>query len=148
MIEAGAIPWFVRLLSSESYDVKEQSVWALGNIAGDSPKFRDIVLNEGAMGPLLELLNDRNNKISLLRNATWTLSNFCRGKNPPPNWDIVSHCLPTVARLIHENDEEILTDACWAVSYLSDGNNEKIQAVLETGIARRLVELLMYIYNN
>lgn len=41
-------------------------------------------------------------------------------------------------------DDEILIDACWAISYLSDGSNDKIQAVIEAGIPRRLVELLMH----
>ena len=36
----------------------------------------------------------------------------------------------------------MLTDACWALSYLSDGTNDKIQAVIEAGVVRRLVELL------
>lgn len=38
----------------------------------------------------------------------------------------------------------MLIDACWAISYLSDGSNDKIQAVIEAGIPRRLVELLMH----
>ncbi|KAJ3415528.1 Importin alpha subunit (Karyopherin alpha subunit) (Serine-rich RNA polymerase I suppressor protein) [Chytridiales sp. JEL 0842] len=144
VIETGAVPIFVQLLRSKNADVCEQAVWALGNIAGDCPRFRDIVLGQGALQNLLELLNDPNVKISLLRNATWTLSNFCRGKNPQPEWNSISGALPVLAKLIYANDDEVLTDACWALSYLSDGPNEKIQAVLEAGVINRLVELLMH----
>lgn len=147
MIAAGAVIHFVELLKSPATDVREQAVWAMGNIAGDSPECRDYVLREGAMRPLLDILNDRSNKVSMLRNATWTLSNFCRGKNPQPDWQIISPCLPILAKLLREPDEEVLTDACWAISYLSDGSNEKIQAVIESGVVRRLVELLAYPHN-
>lgn len=142
VIDHGAVPIFVKLLGSASDDVREQAVWALGNVAGDSPKCRDLVLANGALMPLLAQLNEHA-KLSMLRNATWTLSNFCRGK-PQPSFDQTKPALPALAQLIHSNDEEVLTDACWALSYLSDGTNDKIQAVIEAGVCPRLVELLLH----
>jgi importin subunit alpha-6/7 len=45
--------------------------------------------------------------------------------------------------LIFSNDEEVLTDACWALAYLSDGTNDKKQALIDAGVCGRLVELLL-----
>jgi len=145
VIDYGAVPVFVQLLRSVNQDVAEQAVWALGNIAGDSPACRDLVLQEGALPPLLQLCH-ANAKLSMLRNATWTLSNLCRGKPQPP-FEMVVAALPTLNQLLNCKDDEVLTDACWALSYLSDDtgpNNQKIQAVIHAGVARRLVELLMH----
>jgi len=54
----------------------------------------------------------------------------------------VKPALPLLARLLFSQDAETATDACWALSYISDGPNERIQAVLNAGVAPRLVELL------
>ena len=105
VIANGAVPIFVQLLLSPNDDVREQAVWALGNIAGDSPECRDLVLTHGALQPLLEQLNP-NSKMSMLRNATWTLSNLCRGK-PQPNWQLVAPALSVLAQLIFSNDDEV-----------------------------------------
>lgn len=142
VVEHGALPIFVQLLQSPSDEVKEQAVWALGNIAGDSPNFRDLVLQSGGLNPLLTVLRE-SEKSSMMKNATWTMSNLCRGKPPPP-FDWVSPCLSVLANLIYTTDHEVVADACWALSYLSDGPNERITAVIQAGTCRRLVELLLH----
>ncbi|EFJ46508.1 hypothetical protein VOLCADRAFT_62408, partial [Volvox carteri f. nagariensis] len=147
VMEANAVPILVELLASPDDDVRGQAVWALGNVAGDSPKCRDFVLDHNILSQLLEQLKDKS-KISLLRVATWTLSNLCRGK-PAPSSSVTSQALPALARVIHNtDDEEVLTDVCWALSYLSDGDNDRIDndridRVIESGVCRRLVGLLM-----
>jgi importin subunit alpha-6/7 len=100
------------------------------------------VLNSNALLPLLAQLNAAS-KLTMLRNATWTLSNFCRGKPQPP-FDLVRPALPALAQLVNSSDEEVLTDSCWALSYLSDGTNDKIAAVIDAGVCSRLVELLSH----
>lgn len=120
-----------------------QAVWALGNIAGDSAQFRDLVLEAGAVGPINEILaGHQTAKLSLVRNAAWTMSNLFRGK-PQPRMEQVEIALPTLVKLIKEqNDSEVLTDACWAMSYACDGPNDNIQKVLDAGGLAPVMELL------
>lgn len=93
------------------------------------------------LAPLIRFI-ENSQKITMTRNAVWALSNLCRGKSPPPAFESVRAALPLLGNLLYSKDADLLADTCWALSYLSDGPNEKIQAVIETGVCKRLVELL------
>ncbi|KFV11458.1 Importin subunit alpha-1, partial [Pterocles gutturalis] len=156
VVEGGAVPAFISLLSSPHMHISEQSVWALGNIAGDGPLYRDALINCNVIPPLLALvvlplphsLLQRGPftcllfQVGFLRNITWTLSNLCRNKNPYPPLDAVKKMLPVLICLLKHEDKDIISDSCWAVSYLTDGSNDRIQIVVDTGILPRLVELM------
>jgi hypothetical protein len=56
VVESGAVPQFIKLLSSPNSNVCEQAVWALGNIAGDGAELREFVIKNGIIEPLLALV--------------------------------------------------------------------------------------------
>ncbi|XP_076665643.1 karyopherin alpha3 [Andrena cerasifolii] len=143
VVNAGAVPHFLHLLLSSQQNVCEQAVWALGNIIGDGPTSRDYVINLGIVQPLLTFIKP-DIPISFLRNVTWVIVNLCRNKDPPPPVKTIKDILPALNMLIHHTDINILVDTVWALSYLTDGGNEQIQLVIDSGVVPRLIPLLSH----
>ena len=44
---------------------------------------------------------------------------------------LVKQCQPCLVQLVQHSDREVLADACWALFYLTDGTNDKIQCVVD-----------------
>ena len=153
VVESGAIPHLIRLLGSSDPDVAEQSVWALGNVAGDSVSSRDNLLRRGVAVLLRDLLLNPATR-NMRRVATWTMTNLC-SKVPRPDFALTKPCVAVVARLIQEcdahdttahdndhDDDEVTRDAAWTLAYLTDGENDRIQEAINSGAVPRLIQLL------
>jgi importin subunit alpha-1 len=77
-----------------------------------------------------------------IRNSVWFLCNLCRGK-PSVALESINEAFPLLNELLRtETDHDILNDTCWSLSYISDGSNERIQAVLDNFDLANLTKLL------
>ncbi|KNC75539.1 hypothetical protein SARC_11938, partial [Sphaeroforma arctica JP610] len=145
VVEAGAVPLFVQLVLSGSPKLIDQATWALGNIAGDGAECRDLVIECGGVQAIMKTIAPKTCELGVLKNAMWAMSNLCRGKNPQPDFSQVKAFLPAVAVWLRiTQDVEIITDALWTLSYLSDGAGDHIEEVLVSGVSLKLVELMMH----
>jgi len=151
VVDAGAVPPLVQLLSSPDDDVRHQALWALGNIAGDGPNAIagdassscDLVLEAGVMEPLVKVLRHESENVSMMRTATWALSNL--SQKPPRPFELVSKVVSVVAELIRtpEQDAEVLRRGCRVLSHFTNGaGDEGIEVILDSGVCGRLVELM------
>lgn len=131
-VDAGAIGAFLHVMREpKSIDILEQCVWGLGNIAGDSPRLRDAVIEQGGAEVISRCLAFCGGEpyagqvfaptIGLLRNTMWTMSNLFRGK-PPPNFEALYPFIPYLARflIVDGPDKEALVDCLWALSYVTE----------------------------
>ena len=167
VVEANGIECILSLLDLKDIAVLEQSIWVLGNIAGDGTNARDICLDKGVLKKLIKLAQEYDNgggggssssegggeekkkkekmPLSFQRNFVWTISNLVRGK-PQPIWERVSCVIPIILLYLNNNDLEVLTDTCWALSYLSDGCNEHIQSILDLSLISE-IDISKYLVN-
>ncbi len=101
-----------------------------------------MILKWGGLKPLIDIVERSNHKV-IIKHGTWAISNLCRGR-PLPDLELVSPATEILARVIQvETDMEVITDAAWALSYLSR-TESKIDSVISTGVTPYLVRHLEY----
>ena len=147
IVDKGCVPLLIQLMNSTSEEVKEQAVWALGNIGGDAAHCRDVILQNQGLPLLIKCLQN-SQKHTMIKNASWAISNLCRGK-PGPIYEMVKDAMPVLAEVVKlQHDAEILSDSLWALSHLSEGSEEKIDYLIDTGVVPRVIQLLNHhLYN-
>jgi len=143
LMEAGVLPHLVPLLRVEDPQLREQAAWCLGNIAGDRVEYRDMILDSPVILDSLVLNLQHPANISMLQNVTWTVSNLCRGSKSKPALNKVAPFVPVLKNIIERcGDEATIVDACWALSYISDGEDARLEVIVQSGLCETLIHTL------
>ncbi|CAD8089844.1 unnamed protein product [Paramecium primaurelia] len=128
-------------LESEFDEIIELGVWALANISGDNVQFRDMLLQKGIIEPLIKLANRYKTETSeIFKTIMWAISNLARGK--PTTKIYQKELIYILSDIINSiEDEELLIDACWGLSYLSEQESQ-INTLISYGVVDKLTLLL------
>eukprot|EP01041_Mallomonas_annulata_P005816 gene5816-11736_t len=149
VINAGAVPFLLDIIRSGADNVREQALWALGNISGDSTESRLLLLNLGILEPLLWQLGIGQSvtlkvdspSLTTMRHVAWTCSNLTRGK-PDLSEDNVRLLIFALMDLLQSPDDELIKDVCTSLLNIFEINHSVyIQITLEHGILTRLCEI-------
>lgn len=103
VVQAGAIPILLeRAASSQSpLDVTIQTWWCLGNVAGDGPQFRSMLVEQGLIPTLQTFCHrvswDRGSldaqQAQVTRILSWLIANLCRGSRSQELWSQVYYVI-------------------------------------------------------
>lgn len=143
LTEKGSIEKLIALMKNKEDSLKEQAIWALGNIAGENLEYRDIVLSHGALPAILNVL-EKTAKQSTIKNGCWVLSTILR-KKVKANLINTNESISILCRIIKEFDDyEILMDSCKSLSCLGNISDEYIDLLMKHAMLPRLIQLLEY----
>ncbi|KAG8924151.1 hypothetical protein FRC01_011881 [Tulasnella sp. 417] len=145
-VELGAIQKFILLASSSTSDqAREKALIALGNIGVEPLKLRAILIGEGGVNPLLEILANPSKHqgrhmywaATALENITYSLKPKSIGYEV--TWDII----PVLAKYIEYQTIEKAGSLKASLSALGHilSTNSTIDTTLQTNIVPRLVQL-------
>ena len=74
-----------------------ESYFLIGNLAAQSPSYRNEMLNKGVLLELLKNEKKCGDNLKRKENLTWVVTNFLRGQSLPP-YDLVKESFPFVCK--------------------------------------------------
>ncbi|KAG3102060.1 hypothetical protein PI125_g14274 [Phytophthora idaei] len=139
-----AVPRLLQFLEGSNHSLAEHSAWVLGNIAADCEEFRQQLIANGAVLPLVKLLSNPSEK-ELAKTSAWALSNLARGFETPAKPFVDAGIIPVVVKGLSQPpspaifSEAIVVEVAWLLSFLTAREEEYLKLMLEKG----LVDLLL-----
>ena len=123
VVDSGAVPLLVRLLTQSTLNVVTPALRAVGNIVTGSDLQTDAVIEAGGIQAVGSLLI--HEKMNVVKEAAWTISNITAG--PPEQIQIIigSGILPPLIEVLKNGDFRAKKEAAWAVTNLTSGKSMK-----------------------
>lgn len=124
------------------HDVKEQAIWTLANIVGDSVEQRasHLVISSAALPCLISIVEGitETTRESTLENIASIDSSMFKIR-PHPDDQVTLQVLPQLTKLLAMKQRivELISHICWAVSYISEGADHRIQFIIEFRFLKR-----------
>lgn len=84
-----------------------------------------MIIEEGTITRLQELIRLLSNNPATLKNLVWTLSNLVRGK-PAPDFIKIRQTIPIFASMLFNGDYDIELEACQSLMSLSGKINTNL----------------------
>ena len=139
-----AAPFFITFLGVNSPELQEQACWALGNLAGEAKAIRDVLLNNGVVVPLLQVLASEH--VSISRTAAWALSNILKWDSEPYAAFLQGGVVPTIMKhfAAAAPDEGLLTELAWCLSYFSAQEEALVDVLIQAGVIPAVVSALRF----
>eukprot|EP01029_Cantina_marsupialis_P018527 TRINITY_DN4266_c1_g2_i2.p1 TRINITY_DN4266_c1_g2~~TRINITY_DN4266_c1_g2_i2.p1 ORF type:complete len:434 (-),score=76.08 TRINITY_DN4266_c1_g2_i2:714-2015(-) len=136
----GGIPLIIDLLIRPSSDMllKDQCVWCLGNMVGDSEKHCSHVIESNGIDAIVSVAHG-NLSFNVANNIAWALSNMCRHSD---DTEILLKAFPVLIRFLQNTSMQICTNACWALSFFSQ-TTLGAQTCVEGGLVPMALRVLL-----
>jgi len=146
VIENGALPLLVEFTTKQSVDLKEQALWAIGNIAAEK-SFLKALVEKGALEHVLCVLENERESLRLTRISIWALANFCRYGTDAIriSSDYIPRIASMLATLLKHVDRQVLNDAAWAVASFtgSEWASQTKEFLVQNGVLRILAKIII-----
>ncbi|KAK4320332.1 hypothetical protein Pmani_008838 [Petrolisthes manimaculis] len=128
----------LQLVESGENMIKEQSILALSNIAGEGEVLRNKILEAGFLHHLIDFIRNYSS-MSQLSHSTWALSNIFR----TPNWMLTNEEMTLAISVVKDiclssENNEVLERALWCLVFMTSVDST-IQLVIDADILPLLV---------
>ncbi|PKK80064.1 ARM repeat-containing protein [Rhizophagus irregularis] len=135
-----AVPYLISFLERENISLQDQAAWAIGNIAIESPEYRDLLRKNGVLIPLINLLDYKD--VNLVQTACFALSNLARTPNAGLDEFFAGGIDKHLLRHLKTDESfEVVSEVAWVLTYItSDKDNKYTTQLLEEGLASLLVK--------